>query len=348
MLEQDRNKWRFLVIGCGSIGKRHIKNLLSLGAAELLAFDVRLESRLEVEESLRVKTVGQLEAAWQWAPNVVLVTTPTSLHVPLALESAARGCHLFIEKPLSDRWENIDLLLTEARHHRLITLVGCNMRFHPGLAVMKKLLDERAIGRVIAARIEVGQYLPDWHPWEDYRQSYSARRELGGGVILDAIHELDYARWLLGEVASVICCAEKLSGLEIDTEDTAALLLRFQSGAIGEIHLDYVQRAYSRTCQIIGDQGTLHWDYSTGQVRFYSAHNQQWQIYANPSEWQPNQMYIDEMAHFLNCLAGTEKPVLDLFEAAQVLQLALAAKVAARERRWIDLGDNAWNPNTTL
>jgi predicted dehydrogenase len=348
VLEQDRNKWRFLVIGCGSIGKRHIKNLLGLGAAELLAFDVRSESRLEVEESLRVKTVGQLEAAWQWTPNVVLVTTPTSLHVPLALESAARVCHLFIEKPLSDRWENIDLLLAEARRYRLITLVGCNMRFHPGLAVMKKLLDERAIGRVIAARIEVGQYLPDWHPWEDYRRSYSARRALGGGVILDAIHELDYARWLLGEVASVICCAEKLSGLEIDTEDTAALLLRFQSGAIGEIHLDYVQRAYSRTCQIIGDQGTLHWDYSTGQVRFYSAHNQQWQTYTNPSEWQPNQMYLDEMAHFLNCLAGIEKPVLDLFEAAQVLQLALAAKLAARDRRWIDLGDNAWNPNTTL
>ena len=348
MHEQDPIKWRFLVIGCGSIGKRHMRNLLGLGVADLLAFDVRPESRLEAEENLRVKTVGQIEAAWQWQPDVVLITTPTSLHVPLALESAARGCHLFIEKPLSDCWENIDLLLAEARRHRLITLVGCNMRFHPGLAVVKKLLDERAVGQVIAARIEVGQYLPDWHPWEDYRQSYSARRELGGGVILDAIHELDYARWLLGEVTSVICCAEKLSGLEIDTEDTAALLLRFQSGAIGEIHLDYVQRAYSRTCQIIGDQGTIHWDYSTGQVRWYSAHDRQWKVFANPSGWQANQMYVDEMAHFLNCLAGKEKPALDIFEAAQVLRLALAAKFAARERRWIDLGGNAWNPNTTL
>jgi predicted dehydrogenase len=343
-----RTQPRILLLGCGSIGRRHAQNLRALGVEQLIVFDLQTDRRDQLAREVDAETETTLDACWKRHPDAVLIALPTALHLPLALEAARRGCHLLIEKPLADRWQGVEELLSIAGQHELITLVGCNLRFHPGLRRIKCLLAEQAIGRVVAARIEVGQYLPDWHPWEDYRQSYSARRELGGGVILDAIHELDYARWLLGEITRVTCCAEKLSDLEIDTEDTAALLLQFQSGAMGEIHLDYIQRAYSRTCQIIGDQGTLHWDYSTGQVRFYSAHDQQWRVYAKPSEWQPNQMYVDEASHFLNCLDHTETPALDVFEAAQVLQLALAAKTAARERRWIDLGGNAWNPNPTL
>jgi predicted dehydrogenase len=337
---------RILLLGCGSIGRRHAQNLRALGVQELIVFDLDIERRDQLALELNAETATTLDECWQRRPDAVVIALPTALHLPLALEAAQRGCHLLIEKPLADRWQGVEELLAIVEQRDLITLVGCNLRFHPGLRRVQNLLAQKAIGRVVAARIEVGQYLPDWHPREDYRKSYSARRELGGGVILDAIHELDYARWLLGEIASVTCCAEKLSALEIDTEDTAALLLRFNSGAFGEIHLDYIQRAYSRTCQIIGDQGTLHWDYMTGQVRCYSAQDRRWQIYSNPVQWQPNQMYVDEMAHFLNCLAGAEKPAQDLFEAAQVLRLALAAKLAARQRRWIDLGGNSWSPST--
>ena len=339
---------RILLLGCGSIGRRHAHNLRALGVQELIVFDLQAERRDQLAQELKAETETTLDECWNRHPDAVVIALPTALHLPLALEAARRGCHLLIEKPLADRWQGVEELLAIAEQRELTTLVGCNMRFHPGLRLVKGLLAERAIGRVIAARIEVGQYLPDWHPAEDYRQSYSARRELGGGIILDAIHELDYARWLLGEIASVTCCAERLSDLEIDTEDTAALLVRFQNGAVGEIHLDYIQRAYRRTCQIIGEEGTIHWDYTAGQVRWYSAQRKNWTVYSNPADWQPNQMYVDEMAHFLNCLAGAEKPALDVFEAAQVLRLALAAKLAARERRWIDLGGNAWNPNTTL
>ena len=217
------------------------------------------------------------------------------------------------------------------------------MRFHPGLMTVKNLLLEQAVGRVLAARVEVGQYLPDWHPWEDYRQSYSACNRFGGGVILDAIHEIDYIHWLLGDVAAATCLAGKLSQLEIETEDVAALLLRFQNGAVGEVHLDYVQRAYSRTCHVIGEEGTIHWDYTAGQVRWYSAHTRQWRLFSNPPEWEPNQMYIDEMRHFLKCLARKEMPIADVFEAARVLQIALAAKASAQQLRWIELGGQSWN-----
>lgn len=331
------NDLKILVVGCGSIGKRHIRNLNELNAGEILAFDVRSDRRKEVESQFGVESVDSLEEAWKRCPDVALITSSTSMHVPLALQAAERGCQLFIEKPLSNRMDGVDKLLEVVRKERLVTLVGCNMRFHPGLMTVKRLLEEGAIGRVVAARIEVGQYLPDWHPFEDYRHGYSAHREMGGGVILDAIHEIDYIRWLMGEVESVACFAGKLSSLDIETEDTAAILLRFTSGAIGEVHLDYVQRVYSRTSHIIGEEGTVRWDYSYGEVRWYSAAAKEWRILKNPQGWEPNRMYLDEMRHFLRCLAGEEEPELDVFQGARVLNIALAAKASAESGQVVKL-----------
>lgn len=331
---------RFLVIGCGSIGKRHIENLRRLGARDIIAFDTQAARAAEVAAQYGIASADSLTAAWEARPDVCLITAPTSLHLTLALEAAEQGCHLFIEKPLSHNWQGVEELRAVVERRRLITLVGCNLRFHPGLREIKRLLAANAVGRVIAARVEAGQYLPDWHPWEDYRRGYSARRDLGGGVILDAIHEIDYLSWLFGPVADAVCLAGKLSRLEIDTEDTAAMLLRFNNGIIGEVHLDYLQRVYRKTCQIIGDEGTIHWDFSAGQVRWYSARTRQWQLYENPVGWELNQMYIDEMNHFLACLAGEAKPEADVSAAAQVLRIALAAKRSAAERQWIRLEDS--------
>ena len=321
---------RFLVIGCGSIGKRHIENLRKLGVQDIIAFDVQSSRREEVRERFGVSVANSLARAWEYKPDVAVITVPTSLHIPLALQAAKHTCHLFIEKPLSHTMEGADELLREVKERGLVTLVGCNMRFHPGLMRVKELVDEGAVGKVVAARVEVGQYLPDWHPLEDYRHSYSARQDLGGGVVLDAIHEIDYIRWMLGVVETIACFAGKLSRLEIETEDTAAILLRFSSGAIGEIHMDYVQRVYGRTCQIIGDGGTIRWDYTTDEVQWYSADTREWQIFGNPSSWDPNQMYVDEMQHFLGCLAGKENSILDVIEGVRVLEVALAAKASAR------------------
>ncbi len=328
---------RFLVIGCGSIGKRHIDNLLALHAGEILAFDLRDDRRREVASQFGVRVVDHLDDAWDAHPEVALVTAPTRQHVPLGLQAAEHGCHLFIEKPLSDQRDRVHQLLNTVQKGNLITLVGCNMRFHPGLMKVKKLVEDNAIGRVVAARVETGQYLPDWHPGEDYRQSYSAGTELGGGVILDGIHEIDYLRWLLGEVTTVACFAGKLSHLEIDTEDTAAILLRFDNQAIGEVHLDYVQRTYSRSCHLIGEEGTIRWDYNEGSVKWYSAKSGQWKFFSNPKGWESNQMYVDELKHFLRCLAQKEQSILDVFEGARVLEVTLAAKASAETGQVVGL-----------
>lgn len=330
-----QDKPRFLVIGCGSIGKRHIGNLISLNERDIWAFDIKKDRRQEVKSIFGIEVLDDLTDAWSKHPNVAIITSPTSMHVDLATRAAEQGCNLFIEKPLSNSTDGVAALLDLVKRKNLITLVGCNMRFHPGLMQIKKIIDDNGIGKIVAASIEFGQYLPDWHPWEDYRLGYSARAELGGGIILDAIHELDYARWLLGEIETVGCICGKISNLEIDTEDTAAIILRFANGAVGEIHLDYVQRTYSRTCRIIGDRGTICWDYKTGELSWFNIGSNNRQFYHNPPEWEANSMYLDELRHFLRCLNHLEKPCLDVFEAARVQHLALAAKESSKTEKFI-------------
>ncbi len=328
---------RTLVVGCGSIGKRHIRNLKALRAGDIIAHDLRPERCREVEREYGVKAYTNLEEALAQKADVALICTPTSLHIPPALSAARNGCHLFIEKPLSHSLEGVDELLEVVAEKGLVTLVGCNMRFHHGIAKMKELLKKESIGRVLCARVQAGQYLPDWHPWEDYRQGYSANMSLGGGVILDGVHEIDYITWFLGEVSQVVCFSGRLSSLEIDTEDTAEILMRFKSGAMAEVHLDYIQRAYGRSCQIIGEEGTILWDFNDKQVKLYSARTKEWQLFPEEPGYDINQMYIEEMKHFIQCLEGKAKPMQDINAGKRILEITLAAKESTRTGKVINL-----------
>jgi predicted dehydrogenase len=235
---------------------------------------------------------------------------------------------VFIEKPLSHTWEGVEAFLSVIQKQRLLAIIGFDLRFDPGLCKVKALLEERCIGSVVAIQAQVGQYLPDWRPSEDYRQGMSARVETGGGVILDLIHELDYVSWLLGPVSHVTCFADKVSGLHIETEDTAAILLRFAHGAIGTVHLDYIQRVPSRTCRIIGEEGTILWDYFAQRVCWFEVRKDTWQEFAY-KEFQRNDRFVAEMRHVLGCLQGHEQPKVDATMGSQVLRLVLAAKDSA-------------------
>ncbi len=326
-----------LVIGCGSIGKRHIRNLKSLKAGDIIAHDVQAERCQEVKQEYGVKTYDDLEDALAQKPDVALICTPTSLHIPPVLSAAQNGCHLFIEKPLSHSLDGIDELIEVVAQKGLVTLVGCNMRFHPGIVKIKELLGNESIGKVLCARVQAGQYLPDWHPWEDYRQGYSANMSLGGGIILDGVHEIDYITWLLGEVSQVVCFSGKLSSLEIDTEDTAEILLRLKSGAIAEVHMDYIQRVYGRSCQLIGEEGTILWDFNDRQVKVYSARTKEWQVFPEDPDYDINQMYMEEMKHFIQCLEGKAKPMQNINAGKRILQIALAAKESTKTGKVINL-----------
>ena len=316
---------RILIAGLGSIGRRHLANLRQLASGDILLFRTTPE-RLEEAPQLPVFTdLGQALAA---QPDVVIVSNPTAHHLEVALPAARAGCNLFIEKPLSHSWEGVEELLSVIQEQRLLALIGFDLRFDPGLCQVKTLLEEGCIGRVVAIQSQVGQYLPDWHPWEDYRKSSSASVDKGGGVILDLIHELDYVSWLIGPVGSLTCFADRVSGLEIATEDTAAIFLRFENGAIGTVHLDYIQRAPSRTCRVIGTEGTITWDYFAQTVRWYEARKDVWQAFEYGS-FQRNDRFVAEMRHLLACLRGQELPKVGITWGSRILQLALMAKESA-------------------
>jgi predicted dehydrogenase len=321
---------RIAVVGCGSIGRRHIRNLIVLGVQDIIGCDADPERLSIVRAENGITGFSRFPDVLAARPDAVVVCTPTSSHIPLAIQAAKAGCHLFIEKPLSNDVNGVDDLVKAVTAKGLITLIGSNYKFHPSFLKMKEILDSATLGRIFSARCQFGQYLPDWHPWEDYRKTYSARSDLGGGILLDS-HEFDYMRWFLGEMDAVFCLSGKLSNLEIDTEDTAEILLRLKSKAVAEIHLDYTQRAYQRNFEFFGEHGTLKWDFHDRRVWLYRAEGNSWEVFQEPGGYDLNMMYVEEMKHFLDCVQNGKQTVTDIHSGVKILQAILAAKESARD-----------------
>jgi len=331
-----RAHWPFLVVGVGSIGKRHIANLRRVGVRRIWAYDPQQARVDEAEARWGVRGFASLEDALAAGPKAVLICSPPVYHIPQALAAARAGAHLFIEKPLSASLDGVDELIAEVEARHLHTLVGCNFRFHPGLQRLKQLVDQGALGRVLFARAEFGQYLPDWHPWEDYRQGYSARRDLGGGVVLDRIHEIDYLVWLFGPVAEVTGLVGQWGDLEIETEDLAEAWLRFRSGVVASAHVDYLNRTYTCRAEVLGTRGSAWWSFAPHEVRIFDADRAETQAWTWP-HYQVNDMYLAETRHFLRVLAGQEPSAKDLRQARHILQVALAIKTSAAQERKVSL-----------
>jgi predicted dehydrogenase len=321
---------RVLVIGTGSIGQRHLRNLRALGIDELAACDPDLSRIKTIRQDLDVITFETLSTALEkFRPNMVLICTPPSLHVEQARQVIQAGLDLFIEKPLSHTWDNVEALLNESQSSRSIVQVGYNLRFHPALQQIKQVVTDKTMGRILWARAEFGQYLPDWRPWQDYRQSYTANQKLGGGILLDASHEIDYLMWLLGRPTQVMCMAGKVSNLDVDVEDSATVLFRYADGVHVDIHVDFIQRDYARSLKLVGEEGILVWDFAQGELRLFKTETQRWETFTHNLD--NNEMYLAEMRHFLTCVRDRNTPLVSLKEAADVLQVVLGAKKAAEQ-----------------
>ena len=325
-----------IIAGLGSIGRRHLHNLRALGLQDVVLYRTG-RGTLPDEDLAGLPTETDLAVALARRPQAVIISNPTALHLPVALAAAQAGCHLLIEKPVSHSLDGLDQLAAIVQDRELQVLVGFQFRFHPGLCTIKQLVDDGAIGTVVYAHAHWGEYLPGWHPWENYRRSYSARADLGGGVILTLCHPFDYLRWLLGEVQTVSAMAGQLSGLELEVEDTADISLKFESGVIGTVHLDYVQRPPSHWLQITGDAGTIRWDNADGDVLCYRVDQGEWEKIPAPPDFERNTMFLDEMRHFLDCIAGRAEPLVTLEDGIRALEIALAAKRSVAEERVIDL-----------
>lgn len=337
---------RVLFAGLGAIGQRHLRNLHALvgPGLEIAAFRVRrhmaivterleLDTEESVESRYGIRVFDELDAALDaFEPELVFVCNPTSLHMDVALPAARAGANLFIEKPLAASLDGAEELARIVEERQLTALVGFQMRFHPCFLRLRQLIAEGALGRLIAVRARHGEYLPGFHPYEDYRQSYAARQALGGGVILTQIHDIDYLVALLGAPERVFAMGGHLSSLEIDVEDVASVSLEMRrDGRTLPVHLhqDYVTRPPVRTCSLLGDAGSIEVDFRTSSLTRVSPSGETIESLSFPG-FERNQMFVDLLRHLLGCLDGKETPVVGIRDAMRTQRVALAARESLR------------------
>lgn len=332
---------KFLIAGLGSIGRRHFRNLVTLGEKDIILFRTRKATLPDDELAGYPVEMDLAEALKMHKPDAVIVANPTSLHMEVAIPAAQAGCHILLEKPIADSLARVDELRQAAVQSGSKILVGFQFRYHPTLKKARELLQADAIGKILTVHAHWGEYLPQWHPWEDYRQSYAARADLGGGVIRTLTHPLDYLRYLIGEIDSLWSFNGHVSSLELDVEDVAEIGLKFSNGAIGGVHLNYVQRPPRHRLEIVGTEGMLSWDVFLGLLHFHKM-SAPFGTYSDiPSEpiietftppqgFERNQLFLAQTRHFVEMITGKSEPRCTLADGVQSLCLALAAQESQR------------------
>ena len=327
---------KFLIAGLGSIGRRHLRNLQILGERDIILYRTH-RGMLPDDDYSEFQVETDLKTALDHDLDAVIVSNPTSLHLEVAIPAARRGCDLLVEKPISHNLAGVSELTAVVRDEQVNVLVGYQYRFHPSIQKINELIKSGVIGRPLSSRSHWGEYLPNWHPWEDYRKGYSARTDLGGGVILTLSHPLDYLRWLFGEVEEVWASSGSLGDLELDVEDTAEIILQFSKGMVASVHLDYIQQPPNHHLEVIGTDGTIQWNNSDGAVRWYQSDNNAWQTWLAPKEFERNDMFLAQMRHFLAVARGETTPVCSLDDGIQALRIALAALESGQSKKLVRL-----------
>lgn len=337
---------RILIVGLGSIGKRHLRLARELFPQADIRIFRHQESATVPEHSNGC--FSALDRAIEFAPHIAVVANPSPFHVAAAQRLVASGTHLLVEKPLAASVDGVASLLESVREQRTVLLTGYNLRFLPSLQRFRDLLHAKEIGKVWSVRCEIGQYLPSWRPDTDYRQHVSARRELGGGALLELSHEIDYLRWIFGEVDQVKATISRQSNLEIDVEDTAHLIFGFAPGAsghrlVGTLNMDLIRHDTTRLCTAIGENGSLRWNGLTGVVEKFEAGAKEWrELFRH--QHQRDDSYLAEWRHFLACVKEQETPLIRGEDGLRVLQIIEAARAASQTGSQVQV---VGNPATT-
>lgn len=325
---------KVMIAGLGSIGRRHLRHLAALGVKDLVLYRTH-RSSLPEEDLAGYPVETELAAALAHQPDAVVVSNPTALHLEVAIPAAEQGCHILLEKPVSDSLEGVDTLRQAAAQSGAQILVGFQFRYHPALRKIADLIKNQAVGRPVSFTAHWGEYLPDWHPWEDYRTSYSARKDLGGGVVLTLTHPLDYLHWLFGPVSGLWAYAGQLSELELDVVDTAVIGIDFASQVVGSLQLNYLQQPPRHQLEIVCTGGTLRWDQAGNALQVYSAREKSWLSDPLPDGFERDVLFRQQMKHFLQVVEGQAAPFCSLQDGVMALEMALAAQRSAETSQMV-------------
>ena len=314
-----------LVLGAGSVGRRHLRNLAALGC-RVSAMDPRAD-RLD-EAASEVKLAGRFAAAdaalAAGAVDGVVIASPPSVHVEQSIAALERGVPVLLEKPVSPDLASAERLQRAAAASTAPLLLGYTYRWWPPLRDVKRLLSEGAIGRPLHARFVMSAHLADWHPWERYQDFFMASRELGGGALLDESHFTDLMLWFFGMPSSVSARVEKLSELEIETDDNVDAIVAYESGLRVAVHLDLFGRPHEKYISITGDEGTLYWSFDPNRVRVGREAGQTWDDRTYTHE--RNDMFVETAREFLEVLRSGAQPSCTIDDGVDVLRVIEAMR----------------------
>jgi predicted dehydrogenase len=322
-----------LICGVGSIGERHLNNLLRLGYENIILFRKRNNALRTTKKKFPI--FHNLNDALKEKPKISFITNPTSMHIETALICANSGSHIFIEKPLSHSINGIDKLKYITRNKNLKVIIGYMMRFHPCIKRIRTLLKDKTIGNILSTISIWGEYLPDWHPWEDYKTCYAAKKNLGGGPALTLSHDIDILTWFFGKPERLKAYANYDSNLKIETENTIDILLKYKNGSIANVHLDYLQKPPFREYLFIGNNGKIRFDYFQNLIEInYEKSNE---IFTAPKNFERNDMFMEEVKYFINCIEKDIVPSPGIDEAYIPMDIALKAIRSEKYKKEIKL-----------
>lgn len=335
MKKQTKNL-RGLIVGCGSIGERHLYNLQRLGITDLIVCDQDKTKANHLAQKYKVRKFYELDSALLTDSDFTFICTDPKSHLEIANKCLDANLHLFIEKPLASEPNGVKRMLKRADSRKLHVAVGYNWRLNHSLRILKKLIPSIKPKLISAVW---GSNIQNWRPGTDWKNHYVLKK--GGGIILDASHEYDYVRWLLDdEVKSVYCKTQKITNIKTETEGIATITMTFKKGTIANFILDYVRPEYTRTCHIIGENGDLRWKYAPKKAS--------WKKYDSKANstvtlnllngkkltknlvLKTNEMYVDEAELFLDCIIHNRKPAVDGWDGLKTLKIGHAILNSAK------------------
>jgi len=330
---------KFLVMGCGSIGTRHIASLKALvPQAAIDAFDPQPDRLKKAVQKFHVNPIR--DNAIDSTYDCVFICTPPVLHVELAIRALKSGSNVFIEKPLSSDLNGIEKLQGLVKSKQLLAFVGYNLRFNKGVNMVRQMVKNRKFGRILHASAYFGSYLPGWRPGQDYKKSYSARKDLGGGIIYDGSHEIDYMAWLFGRPLSIQSEFVVTDTLSADSEGIADIVLKFQKNILGYIHLDFVRRDWRRALELLCENGIIQWALPDSRIRTFNVRTKLWRT--TRVDETLNDMYVKEIRHVMKCLeTKSRSEIIDLENGISTLRMCVAVYEAGLSGRRVSPSSTA-------
>jgi len=332
---------RILIVGLGSIGKRHVRLVNELYPDVEVAILRHKKCDKNGESGLKItRCFSDVDDAIQYKPDMAIISNPASMHIDIATKLASESIHLMVEKPISSNSNGVDKLIKLCEENKVLLMTAYNLRFSESLNKFYNLLYNNCmVGKVLSVHIEVESYLPSWRPDTDYRRGVSAQKVMGGGVLLELSHEIDYLVWMFGEVEWVQSMISKQSNLELDVEDTANILIGINSQnhkIVATLNMSFIRHDSTRTCTVIGENGTLRWNGIDDQVDIYISEKKCWDVeYSN--NFERDDTYKRELSHFFSCIENDDSPIVDGRDGLKVIKIIEAIRLSNKDEKRIYL-----------